>query len=424
MAKSSVERDLAKILFESDDGALVLQRLNSVLSPEDLRGCKDFYEVINKKTGVLNDKRQVLETAYQELLQEFQKTYQDSNTILNQLINNYQGSEEQGMNFAKDLLNPQSKIDQTLENKIKDFFTKYDNFFNTAVDSYEFLATLGEKMRNDKLLYAIGTDDLKRNADFHLLTKEGYGEMLKNNRALFGLTFTSKGKISNIEMRASVPRIQNAFTQLDSKDILSNLMDIKGLVSETSTVSFGDIWKILKDTTIAPENQGKLTDIGLPRKFELLLSGQFSGLDDTVGDITEQIKMIIDSNQGKINTGENFSGLASGDNRISALVNGQQIRLSIQNKLSIEGGKWHGIGVSGIFNAFNFYSRDNFEPLLEKKVTNPSDEAITEILTSYYGGAGSNYEAQLEDNIYTQIGQVLVDTVTENSEVQAWLSNY
>lgn len=443
MATSSVERDLALMLFQSGGTKDLEEKLQKIVGKSGIQGAKNFYEVMAKKREELEKIKKSYEDAYKnfkDILTKYGFFDEEASAVITQIAK-YSFREVGPLNLAKDLFgitDTNNLVAQTVNKEALSFLSTVNSYFDQIVDSYDFLSMVGEEIRGDTLLYAIAQTGKKSSSNLTILGKEAYSQLLKNNKHMFNLKIEDDGQVSELEIsRAGRQNLDFALqslvdnTQINSiftsqqqgKNLVLNLMN--STIKEGSEITYRDIWHQIKATTnlmSAKNIEGKQFTLDMGRKFELFMQADFSKISgNSMRDSTtiQEIQDIINSFNGKISMGENKSGLAGGDTSFTLPNNGPKI--TIQDKIANNATGWNGIGVPGLFNGFDFYIYDM--PKLIKDVNqNPekfnNGDYITQYVTENYMG-GATYE----DTAYQTMGSLVMETLSSDPNFEVWLSD-
>lgn len=425
--RSSTERDLAITLFQAEGTKeQIFKRLFSKINKKEITNIRTYKKYIKDLEEDYKEQRYQLEVLYEKLFCLIEFAGFEANGILDQIINNYnrESNEYSKLNITSIINNiGNENLRSQIQNMLDSFLKQYDTFFTKMVDSYEFLSGLGEGLRQDELLYAIGS-----NSQINLLTKEGYGALLKQGKDAFRLSFNDSGKVSGIQIsKGGVTTLQNTFktfTEQQQKDILDQIMNKTVYQNQEQgvKVTYKDLWRELRKTDILSgsqrmDEQGQLTNLSLDmgRKFEILISNasSFAFEGNTKTDIINSFIEKAKNLGAETLLSENKSGLAQGDTLLS--IGGK--RVSIQDKISQNAKGWNGIGANSIEDGFHFYGTSIFK-VFDYMTQNPTNAQMASFLdTEFYATA----ESQLQEQIYTEVESLWASEMSSDSNFQNWL---
>lgn len=437
---SIVARDLNQILTE---------RLGTDINIDKIltKDYPDFYSDMNNRAEQLDSLNTQLldqETALRRMLKE---NFFDGDAVIDGIMKfSFTGDDEETKkNLALSLVGVDGNLTKNTKimDKIYEYNKTYTNYFNAFVDNVHHTTEIGEKIRNDKMLYTIGIETGKGKLKEYILNSDQAAKFM-SQRESFGLYRDKNGNISLSLHHGhnDITDENNSKYGLNATKLASNLEkalgnDIGGRSSlrqhvlgynrDTKEIDSSirqEIWTALKNSNFFSEqsiekfkntdNMDDLVPVFSSRKYEILNNGVWNQVYDKnllATDRTALIgKIINDYEVNGYNIGENIAGVARGDNLIIGL-NGKQY--STQQKFFGSAGNEFGFSImsfTAMSNTLKFYGN-------KANITKETEDAIENIANSKEGQKAIENEGRLL--MYEQGAQMLADMgFIEQKEVQ------
>lgn len=438
---SIVARDLNKILTERLG---VNPNIDALLTSK----FDNFYSDMEDRATKLNDLDTLLLDQETSLRKALKESFFDDDAVIDGIMKfSFTGDEKElRENLALSLTGIDGNL--TRNTQVMDMIYKYNqtytNYFNAFVDDVHYTTSVGETIRQDKMLYTIGIETGKGKLKEYILNSDQATKFM-SQRESFGLYRDKNGNISlslhhgyNNETGENISKYGLNATKLASnlEKALGN--DIGGRTSlrqhalgynqETGKVDYSirqEIWTALRNSNLFSErsleifkntdNMDDLVRVMPSREYEILNNGiwnQVYNQNLSAAERTTLIGQIINNYEvNGYDIGENIAGVARGDN----LLTGLKGQYSTQQKFFGSAGNEYGFSImsfTAMSNALNYYSQ-------QRNINRESEQAAENILESEAGQRAINREGLLL--MYQQGAQMLADMgFIEQDEVDSF----
>lgn len=413
---STVERDLATMLFNSASDSYLRERLQGIM------GDKDFFASMKAYSDNFKSAKNDFESSWAELNMALKKNAFDSNDILTQLqeqVFSQVGSKAERNNLLQSFMN-ENGFNGELKLKLSQYFDNYENTYSLMIEGSTKLRQLGEFIRDDQLLYGLGVKE-KGGVVLSLMSASSYEKFEANARNIFQLNVDENGKLTQLGVRGkgltsdmvkgSLRENSSIMDQIFNK----NLMEAK--INTNGDITYQQVWDILSKSDIRYQKQienlgyDKAKQITESRRQEILLSGKFANITSL-----EEAQNIINSTWGgeKGFYAENISQFAAGDvGVLGTLINDSNAnnfefqQYSIQSKFANGYFGWNGTSIESLISAFDFYSNaDQMNQIIEYSI-NHDTKAMNSFVDDMFGTKNFNVEQWGENLGYEVVGSQL-----------------